>query len=90
MLESHPSEPPPTDNPPIEISMNFISASLTRTAFVSALIAATLCAGGIEWQKSYGETVTLAAAESRVIFVAVNMLGERANERMLASVYTEE
>jgi uncharacterized membrane protein YgcG len=70
--------------------MNFISASLTRTAFVSALTAAPLCAGGIEWQKSYGETVTLAAAESRVVFVAVNMLGERANERMLASVYTEE
>ncbi|MCP3920265.1 MAG: hypothetical protein GY711_32465 [bacterium] len=54
------------------------------------LLASLPAVGDIAWQSSLDAARTLAAEESRVVFVAVNMDGERANERMLAEVYTDK
>jgi hypothetical protein len=43
----------------------------------------------IVWQKSWEEAFARAKAEHKVVLLAVNMDGERANERMAASVYHE-
>jgi len=57
---------------------------------------ATLCAllltapADLVWLKSVEEAQARAAAEKKVVFVAVNMDGEKANERMLAKVYTDK
>lgn len=45
---------------------------------------------GIVWEKSAEATFTRAAELKRVVFVAVNMDGEAANERMLGKVYTDK
>lgn len=46
-------------------------------------------ASEIAWETSYAGAFKRAAAESRPIFVAVNMDGERANERMVDEVYQD-
>lgn len=62
---------------------------LVSAALVSFLTAAPLFAADIQWQGTYEGAMDRSAEESRVIFVAVNMLGERANERMLSTVYPD-
>ena len=47
-------------------------------------------ANDIQWQSSFEKTLEKAAAEKKVVFLAVNMDGEKANERMLEKVYTEK
>ncbi|MDZ4773084.1 MAG: hypothetical protein SGI72_08105, partial [Planctomycetota bacterium] len=47
-------------------------------------------AADIQWQTSFEKTLEKAAAEKRVVFLAVNMDGEKANERMLEKVYTDK
>ncbi|MAB78594.1 MAG: hypothetical protein CMJ89_04490 [Planctomycetes bacterium] len=56
---------------------------------ISFLTAVPLIAGDIQWQSTYEDAMDRSAEESRVIFVAVNMIGERANERMLSTVYQD-
>lgn len=45
--------------------------------------------GGIAWQGDLDKALEKAAAEKKVVFLAVNMDGEKANERMVAKVYTD-
>ncbi|MCH2107116.1 MAG: hypothetical protein MK291_10790, partial [Planctomycetes bacterium] len=70
--------------------MNLLSHPLSHAALAAAILSAPLTAGDIKWQGDYEAVLATAAAESRVVFVAVNMVGERANERMLKDVYTEK
>ena len=46
--------------------------------------------GDITWQTSYEGAFEAAATDEKIVFVAVNMDGERANDRMLAKVYTDK
>jgi HEAT repeats len=46
--------------------------------------------GGITWSPSLEQAKAQALAETKVIFVAVHMPGERANERMAKRVYTDK
>ena len=59
-------------------------------ALASALLAVPGLAGDIQWEISYEGALARAGTEARVVFVAVNMTGERANERMVADVYTDK
>lgn len=43
--------------------------------------------GGIAWQPSYEGALDLAAREGKVVFVAVNMDGERANDELVERTY---
>ena len=70
--------------------MNLILSAVSRAALAAVLLVAPVMAGDIKWQGDYEGTLASAAAEARVVFVAVNMTGERANERMIADVYTEK
>ena len=45
--------------------------------------------GGIQWEDSFDIALERADAEGRVVFIAVNMDGEAANERAVKSVYTD-
>ncbi len=65
-------------------------ATPVRIATLLALAAAPAAAGGIAWQTSWDKTLERAAAEKKVVFLAVNMDGERANDRMVAKVYTNK
>lgn len=47
-------------------------------------------AAEIQWQASFEKTLEKSAAEKKVVFLAVNMDGEKANERMLERVYAEK
>lgn len=44
----------------------------------------------IPWQKSWEEAKELAARHQRILFVAVNMDGERANDRLATKVYEQK
>ncbi len=44
----------------------------------------------IEWAATYGEALELARSSNRVVFVAINMDGERANDRMAKKVYKDK
>ena len=57
---------------------------------ILSLAPGTVPSGGIEWQASYELALTQAKAENKVVFVAVNMDGERANERMVREVYRDK
>ena len=57
---------------------------------ILSLVPGTASSGGIEWQASYELALTKAKAENKVVFVAVNMDGERANERMVREVYRDK
>ena len=74
-------------HPPV---MKFSLSVVIRATFASILLIAPLTAGDIKWEAAYEETLASAAAEARVVFIAVNMTGERANERMIADVYPEK
>ncbi|MBK7877457.1 MAG: HEAT repeat domain-containing protein [Planctomycetes bacterium] len=64
--------------------------TLLSLAFLLIPTSITTAAGGITWQKSYEDALLLAQKEKKVVFVAVNMDGEKANERTLAKVYTDK
>jgi hypothetical protein len=55
-----------------------------------SLLPGTVSSGGIEWQASYELALIQAKAENKVVFVAVNMDGERANDRMVKDVYRDK
>ncbi|MGD2017948.1 MAG: hypothetical protein PVJ89_07530 [Planctomycetota bacterium] len=57
------------------------------TAPALALASALGGAAGIDWTATFEGALERAAAEERVVFIAVNMDGERANERMVDKVY---
>src|SRR6185436_12157965 len=57
--------------------------------FLTAALGAP-AANDIQWQSSFEKTVEKAAAEKKVIFLAVNMDGEKANERIVEKVYTDK
>jgi len=54
------------------------------------LCGAPLFAGDIEWKTSLGDSLREAGASQRVVFLAVNMDGERANDRMVKEVYKDK
>ena len=45
--------------------------------------------GGIQWEESFDLALERADKEGKVVFIAVNMDGEAANERAVKSVYTD-
>lgn len=45
---------------------------------------------GIDWETNYAAALERAREEEKILFVAVNMDGERANDRMVKDVYTEK
>ncbi len=47
-------------------------------------------AAGVDWQVDFETTLLRAADERRVVFVAVNMDGERANDRMAEDTYRDK
>ena len=66
---------------------------MIRNILLLSLLSAArppLSAPGIHWEASLETTLEQAAAESRVVFVAVNMDGEAANDRMAAVVYADK
>ncbi len=56
----------------------------------SVRLAAIPAAGGITWQTSWEKTFERAAAEKKLVFLAVNMDGERANDRLVEKVYRDK
>lgn len=57
---------------------------------VLVLFSASLQAGDIAWRTDLRETLREAKASKQVVFVAVNMDGERANDRMVKDVYKDK
>ena len=69
---------------------------LSRTLVASLLIVAAAGATtaleplvGIQWEESFDLALDRADKEGKVVFIAVNMDGEAANERAVKSVYTD-
>ncbi|HUR26962.1 MAG TPA: HEAT repeat domain-containing protein [Planctomycetota bacterium] len=54
------------------------------------LLAATASAGDIVWERSLEDALAKAKAEHKVLFLAVNMDGERANELLAEKTYHEK
>jgi HEAT repeat protein len=66
---------------------------MIRTLFLALSLAALASRGTpteIQWQSSFDKTLERAKAEHKVVFLAVNMDNEKANERMLEHVYTDK
>jgi len=61
-----------------------------RAAALLALLSPCTLAGGIAWTSGFEKTLERAAAEKKVVFLAVNMDGERANDRMAQKVYRDK
>ncbi|MCB9914018.1 MAG: hypothetical protein H6828_02580 [Planctomycetes bacterium] len=59
---------------------------------IGGLAVAPMLAGGagIEWQAEYEQALQLAKDEGRVVFIAVNMDGERANDRLAEKTYQDK
>jgi len=55
-----------------------------------AVALATPVAGGIDWHPTFEDALALAASEEKVVFIAVNMDGERANNRTVKEVYGDK
>ncbi|MEE2940742.1 MAG: hypothetical protein VX460_10190 [Planctomycetota bacterium] len=66
---------------PIVTSLLLVAAAGATTAVVPL--------GGIQWEDSFDLALERADAEGKVVFIAVNMDGEAANERAVKSVYTD-
>jgi hypothetical protein len=65
--------------------------SVTRLLLpILVLFSAPLQAGDIAWKGDLRDTLREAKASELVVFVAVNMDGERANDRMAKDVYTDK
>jgi len=61
------------------------SLSLLVASSAAALLPASVA--DIQWSPSFGDALEAAASDERVIFIAVNMDGERANDQMAGKVY---
>lgn len=58
--------------------------------FLAALLSASLAAqSGIRWTPSFEDALAKAKAENKVILLAFNMSGERANDEMVADHYKD-
>ncbi|MEE2941271.1 MAG: hypothetical protein VX460_12855, partial [Planctomycetota bacterium] len=66
---------------PLAASLLLVAAAGATTALESS--------GGIQGEGSFDLALERADAEGRVVFIAVNMDGEAANERAVKSVYTD-
>ncbi len=55
-----------------------------------ALLGSSAPKGGITWDPIYEDALARAASEKKVVFIAVNMDGERANDRMVKEMYKEK
>lgn len=64
--------------------MRFVRAC---AAFVLSI--GTTMAAGIAWQPSFDDVLAQAKAEKKVVFIAVNMDRERANDRLVADHYKD-
>ena len=62
----------------------------TLLAVASLLVLPAVSAPGIAWTSGFEQTLERAAAEKKVVFLAVNMDGERANDRMVEKVYRDK
>ncbi len=62
----------------------------TTTLLALLLSAPSALAGSIVWQTDFEKTFEEAAAAKKVVFLAVNMDGERANDRMAEKVYRDK
>ncbi len=64
---------------------------LNRTPLVALAIACLpmVAVAQIRWTPSYDQAVAAAKAENRVLFLAFNMAGERANDEMVADHYKD-
>ncbi|MFT6111159.1 MAG: hypothetical protein ACJA2W_004089, partial [Planctomycetota bacterium] len=64
---------------------------MISTGFTApGLAAVNPAAKGIEWADTFDGALMTAVTEGRVVFIAVNMDGERANERMVKNVYGDK
>lgn len=63
---------------------------LTAAFLLASPWTSLAAAGGISWQATYEGALKLAAGEQKVVFIAVNMDGERANDRMAKEVYKDK
>jgi len=61
-----------------------------RTVVLLAFLAPCALAGDIAWTSGFEKTLERASAEKKVVFLAVNMDGERANDRMVEKVYRDK
>lgn len=70
--------------------LRFLSLTFVRGASAVVLVVTSALAGEIRWEESLDAALARAKAESKVVFVAVNMDGEGANERMAKNVYRDD
>ncbi len=63
------------------------SLSLLVVSSAAALLPASVA--DIRWSPSFEDALETAASEEKVIFIAVNMDGERANDQMVEKVYKD-
>jgi hypothetical protein len=70
--------------------MNSISALLGLLCITTSAKPALRAPAEITWQAEFARTLELAESENQVVFVAVNMDGERANDRMAQQVYRDK
>ncbi len=61
----------------------------TTLLALASLCPLTFAGGQIAWGKDFEEAKARAAAEKKVLFVAVNMDGEEANDRLAQKVYAD-
>ncbi|MFT4647704.1 MAG: hypothetical protein ACI9X4_000917 [Glaciecola sp.] len=64
-----------------------ILSLLTLAALCMAFVFPGGVAGSVKWNAEYEAAFTQAKAESKVVFLAVNMDNERGNDRMVKDVY---
>jgi uncharacterized membrane protein YgcG len=65
-------------------------ASLLALVAIGTSSARTLTAGDITWEGDWAAAKARSASETKVLFLAVNMDGERANDRLATKVYHDK
>jgi len=70
--------------------MTFKSSLLSLPLLVAAPLFTPAPGKGIAWSPEYGAALESARDAGQVVFIAVNMDGERANERMVKDVYRDK
>jgi uncharacterized membrane protein YgcG len=67
-----------------------MSMRILRSAvFLLSVAVPSVFAGGVVWVADFDKALERAAGEHKVVFLAVNMDGERANDRMVNDVYRD-
>ncbi len=56
----------------------------------SLVFVSSVAPSDIAWQKSWDDTLAQAKSQKKIVFVAVNMDGEHANDRLATSVYKDK